>query len=293
MNRIHLEPVQSDVLKRSADLADGTGLYRLAFRIRPSFLNGFIELRFPEVLRSSMGFHFLDHYRTTLAPLSEPEPFPQWRQIDGAELSYVHTTREGLEFGGEATVQEDGVGLSFYVRNHSREPLREVEANMCLEFSGCPDFRPNTLGDVYVCAGGRMKDLSDASPSPARNGEVWPLILTRYGVGHFTMPKDSPRWTLIDAIADENLMAIRSADGRRLVGYAWDAMPLAQMSNCRYPCLHTGPGACGLLNPGAAHCWRGWIYFYPADRPGRLLEQFRKDWNQWHSDTPNTECRSR
>lgn len=285
VNQVQLIPVPCHPRKRVFGLADGTELYRLAFRIMPSFLNGFIELRFPEVLQSSMGFHFLDHYRTTLAPLSEPEPFPQWQcSPDRAQLAYAHTTHEGLEFGGHAVAVRDGVNLSFHVQNHGKEDLRDVEPNMCLEFSGCADFKPNQLDSIYICAGGKLKILSDVTPSPIKNGQIWPLILTRKGVGRFQVPQDSPSWTLIDTVADENLMAIKSADGRWLVGYAWDAMPLTQMSNCRYPCLHTGPGACEMLKSGDEHRWFGKIYFCRGDEESTLLQKYRADQTKLFSE---------
>jgi hypothetical protein len=95
------------------------------------------------------------------------------------------------------------------------------------------------------------------------------------------MPADSPTWTLIDDVSDENLMAILSNDGQYLVGYAWDRMPQTHMSNCRYPCLHTGPGAVEILEPGQTHTWQGKIYFIEGSDKDQLLLQYRKDQEYW------------
>jgi phage-related protein len=279
---IRLEPVTIEPVKRTPHLIDGTELYRLAFRIDPEFFKGQIEMRFPEVLQSVAGFHFLDHYRTTLFPLSEPDPFPQWQHdANQTRLSYTHRTSEGLEFGGQAVVGKDEVCLHFFVNNCSSETMYKVEPNMCLEFSQSEDFPPNDLALIHIVTDGCLRDLSGASPVPIRNGETWPLILTKEGVGRFKMPADSPTWTLIEDVADENLMAIQSNDGRYLVGYAWDQMPQTHMSNGRYPCLHTGPGAVEILESGQTHRWQGKVYFVKGADKDQLLHRFRKDTKDW------------
>src|SRR5512137_1526664 len=64
---------------RQVGMREGQDLSRLAFQITTTWSDGPIELRFPEVLRSSAGFHFLDNYAAGIQPTCEWSEFPQWQ----------------------------------------------------------------------------------------------------------------------------------------------------------------------------------------------------------------------
>ena len=76
--QIKLQPVLvPEPVHRNAGMQEGEDLSRVAFRIETDWTTGPIELRFPEVLRSSMGYHFLDNYAAELTPISEWDVFPK------------------------------------------------------------------------------------------------------------------------------------------------------------------------------------------------------------------------
>jgi len=282
-DRIVLTPVVSTPVKRAPGMRDGTDLFRLAFQAQAPWMNGPVELRMPETLQSNLGFHILDHYRTTIEPLSDPDPFPQWQRDEttGA-LSYSYTDKEGLEFGGRAEPGADEIHLTYYVKNHRSEPLHFVMPNMCLMLRYSPAFnRRHDLDELFMVFDGKYQSLARTTPTPAEMGrDPWLLILTPQGKDSFPGPKVTSTWWLVDQVADENLMAAESVDGKHLCGYTWDKPAQTLMCNCGNPCLHTGPGPVEELAPGAAHTWRGKIYLIEND-PEALLARYRSDQAAW------------
>lgn len=75
-------------------------------------------------------------------------------------------------------------------------------------------------------------------------------------------------------------MAAATIDGQYLVGYTWSEPGQTLMSNCGYPCIHTGPGAAVDLAPGQTHRWQGRIYFIENDM-NELLRRYQRDQAAW------------
>jgi hypothetical protein len=282
---IQLEPIPlTGPTRRSPGMRDGADLARIGFRMRARWMSGPVELRFPEVLQSTQGYHFLDHFRDTIQPIHELDAYPAWkRESSTGEFRYTCRTREGVVFRGSARPVADGVELVFQVRNETGKPMEYAAANMCLHLGGCPEMGgAPTLNRLFTARGGTLFPLSRTTPTPQQMGRTipWLLLLTREGEKTFAGPKVSSTWWRVEQIAEENLMAAVSADGKRLIGYAWDTPAETQMMNGGNPCLHTGPGAVRRIAPGTTHTWRGKIYLL-HNNSSRLLALFRANRKEW------------
>ncbi|MGD8777373.1 MAG: hypothetical protein PVH88_00245 [Ignavibacteria bacterium] len=78
------------------------------------WMDGTIEMRFPETLNSEEGMHFIDHERSDMVPISKIESYPDWKvNKSTGEISYSYTTNEGIEFGGIVSVEADEVHIEF------------------------------------------------------------------------------------------------------------------------------------------------------------------------------------
>jgi beta-ureidopropionase len=281
---IRLDPVSVDKpAERRKGMPEGTPLYRLAFDFSQTWMNGTAQLRMPETLRSSRGMHYIDHYRDEIWPLGEPKPFPKWnRDPFTNEISYTMDLADGLSVTAKAHPKRTEIGLSFKVTNNSSETLHNVEPNMCLTMESSPDFPPRDISKLFGWFGGKMQPLSTTTPTPEEVGRApWLLLLTPEGQKGYKGDRDSKTtWWMLDQVAERNLMAAVSKDGKHLIGYTWETVGETQMSNCGYPCLHTGPGPVKELAPGASHTWRGKIYVMDNDMP-KLVERFEEDQRVW------------
>ncbi|MFI4912227.1 MAG: carbon-nitrogen hydrolase family protein [Sedimentisphaeraceae bacterium JB056] len=285
--KIDLKPVINHELKKRTDKCkEGEDLYRLSFEMAAPWFEGSVELRLPEILHSNMGFHYLDHYLSNLSPLSELEPFPNWRKNDQTgQLRYDAVTKEGISFGAVVTPGYDEVALEFYIQNNTGDTLDYVTFNPCLNFNGNPDYgRKFDLERLYAFYQGKFQNLSSMTPTPEQVGrEPWLVILTKTGENEFEGPKDTKTtWWRVDQTAEENLMAVVSENGKTMIGYAWDQEDLHLMTNCGNPCLHTGPGARKDLNDGERYTWHGKVYLM-RNNLERLLEKYRHDKQLWNS----------
>ncbi len=272
--------------RRHPGMKDGDDLARIAFQLRAPWMKGSIELRFPEVLQSALGFHFLDHFRETIHPLHELDAYPIWKRSPATGgLSYTCKLHEGVTFRGEAVPEGDTVRLEFRVTNETGKPLEYLSSNMCLYLGGSPEFgQHHDLSRLFIVNGGALFPLSKTTPTAQEMQRElpWLLMLTRQGVKSFTGPKVSPTWWRVEQIAEENLMAAVSKDGKYLIGYAWDLPAETQMTNGGNPCLHTGPGVVRQIAPGTSYTWRGKVYFVPND-PARLLARYWQDKQEWET----------
>jgi hypothetical protein len=283
-SKITLSPITvKQPVHRQAGMRDGQDLSRIAFQIRTPWTSGPMELRFPEVLRSSMGYHFLDNYSSTIKPINEWNSFPQWQKDEttGA-LRYEFKTPEGLRFRGVATPVEDEIRLEFTVFNETAQTIDHVEANCCLAFNDCPELNAKWKPEqIFAVLDGTWQSFDKATPTAKDIGrEPWFLSLRAEAIKTTPLPRVSPTWWMIDQHHTENLMGAVTRDGRHLIGYTWSVEPIGLMSNGGNPCLHTGMGDSPAIAPGKSYTWWGRIYVLP-NNPEELLKRYRADQARW------------
>ena len=141
---------------------------RLGFRIHADWMEGHLEMRFPETLRSSLGLHFIDHDRRDMPQLSPLPDLPRWEHDEETgEVHYVCQTSEGVEFRGRARPYEEEVYMEFSVANNTETVLRGVSPQMCLSMAPAADF--NLKSDLANTCGwldGRWMSLESTTPTP-------------------------------------------------------------------------------------------------------------------------------
>lgn len=251
----------------------------LGFEIRAPWLNGFLQMRMPETLNSSLGLHFIDHNRADMRPLSQLKTWPKWsRDRRSGALSYSVRLPEGVEFSGKAVPLTDRVQMEFRVRNRTKSRIENITNQMCLVLTHSRDFgETNTLARMWAFRDGRPFDLAQTTPTPAGKGrDPWVLMLTQSGSRSYTGPRDYPDgWWVVDQTADLPVIARKSDDGQRLVAISWDGDPMYLMSNTRIPCLHAGPTNALSLEPGKECVWRGAVWLMENDAE-KLRREFQK-----------------
>ncbi|MGQ9808531.1 MAG: N-acetylmuramoyl-L-alanine amidase family protein [Armatimonadota bacterium] len=252
----------------------------LGFEITAPWMTGKLFMRFPEVLASARGVHFIDHYREDMPQLGPLETPPVWggNRLTGS-IAVRGRTAEGLRFYGYARPVPDGVVMEFRVENRSRETMADVNTQMCLSLDGSPDFGgKGSLRDVRVWSGGRLRSLAELAGRPGEEGRApWVVVRTREAAAVYTGPMVHPDgWRMARAVADRSLILRSSSDRRRLVAITWDTPAALLMSNSGIPCLHAGPGGAVTLKPGEQHTWKGRIYLM-ENRPDRLLQKWEED----------------
>jgi len=255
---------------------------KLGFHIRTDWMDGSLEMRFPETLRSSLGLHFIDHNRRDMPQLSPlPEP-PTWERDDETgEIRYTCQTSEGVEFVGRARPYEEEIYMEFSVTNNTTDAIRGVSPQMCLSMAPSADFnRQGDLAGTFAWFDGRWLNLTTTTPTPAEKGRApWLQILTQAAT-EYRGPRDNPDgWWFVDQKSDHGIIARQSRDGKRLLAIAWQGAK-AVSTNTRIPCLHAGPGHPASLKPGEQALWQGKIYLMPND-PESLLVRFNGDQGVW------------
>lgn len=272
------EPVQPDPVMR-----EGQELSRLAIQMQAPWMEGWITLRFPEILRSPLGVHFIDDYLTDFPLRSPIDPWPEWKEnTRSGEWRYAYTTPEGLSFSASARPYKDTVYLEFSVRNGTGKSLDYVEANACFSMHEAPEFRQKpVLRQIFTWIDGVFTSLENTTPTPEQKGRgPWVTLRCAESEQKFEGPSDSPTWWLLDQTADLNLLVSRTKDGEHLVGYAWDFAPSVLMINGGHPCFHTGPRAWLSIEPGQTVTRRGRVYFM-ENKPDELLQRVQADKHSW------------
>jgi hypothetical protein len=283
-NDIRLTPIMVDKpVHRRAGMVEGQDLSRVAFLMQAPWMTAPIELRFPEVLRSSSGFHFLDNYSSSITPLAEWDKFPEWRRdpVTG-RLHYDFATPDGLRLIGSATPVGDEVHLEFTVVNHRPQAITRVEANCCLAFNDCPEL--NAKWDpsiIHAVLDGQWTSFDRVTPTAEQIGrKPWFLSLREEAAKTTDLPRVSPTWWMIDQHHTENLMGAVTRDRKWLVGYTWSVEPIGLMSNGGNPCLHTGMGFSPEIPPGKSFTWRGKVYLV-TNNPAELIQRYHADQEAW------------
>ncbi len=273
-------PVASSVVVRGLPPppAGQTGL--LGFEICAPWMEGNLEMRFPETLNSSQGLHFIDHNRPDMSPLSHLESYPEWKndRLSGS-ISYAAVTKEGVTFIGTAIPDGETGRMEFRVKNGTDKPMGRVDSQMCLVLYKAPAFaKPLDLAPCYAWINGQFSSLSKTTPTPQEKGrKPWILLLTTGFADQYHGSREwADGWWVVDQTADRSLIARVSEDKKHLVAMAWDETDSQLMTNTMIPCLHAGPIRSVSVQPGEVAVWRGSIYLMGND-PTALLVRHEQD----------------
>jgi hypothetical protein len=253
----------------------------IAFNIHASWLDGYIRVRFPENVNSSLGLHFLDNLEPARKRVSTVTP-PEWKTDpkDGS-IFYQVDTAEGVGFSGRARVEGEVIHMNFTISNHSGRPL-DLTSQVCFDMSPAAALnRRGVLETTHTWIDGSYRSLSTAtSPNAAAKfkslGYNWVLML------YNERPDDPMRriepdcaWWILDQKPDHPLLARETRDGSHLVAISWGEGSVRRlMSNTSIPCLHADPLEVSGLPDGRSRTWCGRI-FMTRNQPAELLRIYQ------------------
>ncbi len=263
-----------------------TGNYgSIGFQLSADWMNGSIEMRFPETVDDETGMYFIDHYRPDMLAHSKMEKYPDWiiNKTNG-EISYSYTTPEGIEFGGYVNPNSDEVNLEFFIKNHSDKIIKNISPQICLMLDKSVDF--NTLkstSDVFIWSEGKCISLDKTTPSTAEKGRDAQLVIPRKGFTNLQAVgktkilepgKDIGTWWRTNEESDEDIILRESRDKKHLVAVSWPGEVSFIIYNSLNPCIHAGPSIQFTIEPGRERHWYGIIYLMKND-PGELLKKYK------------------
>ncbi len=259
---------------RGVQLSEDVGF--LYLELRAPGMDTPIVVRFPEVVSSEWGMHYVDAFPESVDPETPPAGLPAWEknEVTGA-LFYHYETGEGLSWTAFATPLEDTVALELSFRNGTGKELRGLHPLVCLLLGLSEDFECRSSYErIGAWFDGEFKCLPDTHPPPKG----------KYAdIGHSgsTFPGDAPGpigalgWRLHQE-ADYPLIAAVSRDARYIVGTSWFDTCEWLTYNTRLSCMHAGPNQNVSLAPGEEYVWRGRVYLMEND-PETLLQRFLAD----------------
>jgi hypothetical protein len=254
----------------------------LAFQIRAPWQKGWMTLRFPETLRTSLGLHFIDHRRRDMPPRSMLDPMPAWQVNERTgEIRYEGRTPEGVEFSGRARPYDDEIVLEYRVKNESGSALSGAHVQMCLSLAGAEGLEEkHDVRNAFTWVDGRSRSFADMTPAADEKGRApWLLIETSPAKPRARQREHEDGWWFVDQVADHGVIARVTDDRKHLVAIHWGG-GTGLMTNSRIPCLHAGPSALPPLEPGEEGAWRGKILLMNND-PAALLTRYRGDTGEW------------
>jgi hypothetical protein len=259
---------------------------QIGFKITASWMDGTIEMRFPETLDSEEGMHFIDHNRADMQPLSKMKQFPDWKMNKTTgEISYSYTTPDGIEFGGIVNATDEEVHMEFFVKNHTGKSLRKISPQFCLALDKSNDFNPlRVTTGVFVWSEGKCLSLDQTTPTAAEKGTDPMLVIMREGFSDVVAPGkikiEKPgtdigwSWQAVNETSDEDIILRESRDKKHLVAVAWPGQASYLVFNSLIPCIHAGPSIQFTIDPKRERHWYGTIYLIQNDK-NELIKRYK------------------
>lgn len=257
----------------------------LGFKMTASWMDGTIEMRYPETLDSEEGMHFIDHNRADMQPLFKMNQFPDWKiNKNTGEISYSYITPDGIEFGGAVNATIDEVHIEFFVKNHTDKQLKKISPQLCLVLDKSNDFNSlRVTSDVFIWSEGKCLSLDKTTPTVAEKGRDPLLVIARKGfsdieaVGKTKIKKpgsDIGDWWLLNETSDEDIIMRESKDKKHLVAVAWPGETSFLIYNSLNPCIHAGPSIQFTINSQRERHWYGTIYLIQNDK-NELIKRYK------------------
>jgi hypothetical protein len=257
----------------------------IGFKIAASWMDGTIEMRFPETLESEVGMLFIDHNRADMQPLFKMNHFPNWKvNKTTGEISYSYTTPNGIEFGGIVNTTTDEVHIEFFVKNRTNQGLTKISPQFCLALTKSNDFNQlRVTSDVFIWSDGNCISLANTTPTIAEKGRDPLLVIARKGYSDivaagktkFEKPgSDIGIWWLLNEASDEDIIMRESKDKKHLVAVAWPGETSFLIFNSLIPCIHAGPSIQFTIDPQRERHWYGTIYLIQNDK-NELIKRYK------------------
>ncbi|MCX6887753.1 MAG: hypothetical protein NTX27_22265 [Verrucomicrobia bacterium] len=252
----------------------------LAFKAMAPWLPGYVRVRFPENVNSSLGLHFLDNLEPRQPRVSHVN-LPTWTTNPATgEIAYEVSTPEGIDFRGKVRAQGQVIRMAFTIANRTAHP-QDVTSQICFDMSPADGLNEkSTLDHTFTWINGQYRSLATTSSMQAaekfnRLSYNWLLLL------YNEQPNDPMRriehqcpWWIVDQKPDLPILVRETADRRHLVAISWGQKTVHRlMTNTHIPCLHTDPLEQSALAPGESRTWQGRVFMLEND-PQKLLELF-------------------
>jgi hypothetical protein len=271
----------------------------IGFKIFVPWMDGNIDMRYPETIDGKDGMYFIDHYRPDMPIISKVSEYPKWK-VDAktGDISYTYTTKEGVEFGGIVEVINDEVQMEFFIKNYSDKPLINLNPQVCLELNNSNDFNiRNSASDVFLWVDGQCASLGSLTPSASEKGRNPLMIIAKKGFGNLegvgktkynglgqdvfmsNYVKDSTGkptlvWWMMNQESDEDIILKESRDKKHLVAVSWPGSTSYLIFNSLNPCIHAGPSIQYTIEPNRERHWYGTIYLMQNDKE-ELMKRYK------------------
>jgi len=222
---------------------------------------GHVEMAYAEVVRSSLGMHYIGHHIENYPILKPIDRSPEWVVNPGSGAwSYTCDPGSGLAFAGKITPLDNTIQMDFAVTNTHDKPISGIRIEMCPRTTHLAGFgERHTLAPIHTLIDGKLTSLAETTPAAStKDRHPW-LIMNVKGTSRW-IDGECPTWWAVDQTADTPELIRTSADGTRQISVSWNRADNF-MVNTGIPCLHHGLVHAGELHPGDNIAWQGEVRF--------------------------------
>lgn len=242
---------------------------RHVVEIQAQWMEGPVQLRFPETIQSGYGLLQIDHHREDMPALTDPATLAGWHRGPGGSVWFDWDLAARMKAGGSVSPDGDEARLDFWVYNGNDEAT-DVATQFCLVLAD-PLVRDGTGERSYIRSGGRWLSMADGDRGTRRRELVhYPVV----GGGPLSWMEAVPDWGASADVADVGLVAVVAADGQHVLGLAWER-PRSILSNWFIPCVHADP-MWPQCPPKSRVEVRGMLYLIEGTLDD-LLDRYRED----------------